>query len=286
MKKKHIAIVCIIILVSALILSGCQQLNAKSEGNEIIEEWLVENIQEVDAYRFELITEVYGYDETGNENVNVSIDDIPTTTTTHAVMVSKIDKKAKIELTDREYYYPSTNETLTETYTDIVYYLSVEDDVVSIYIPDGGGSHTVQSYQDQETADAISAILFPDDVAFLQGDIVQSIFSEDSNPYLNLERKINSEPFYIAFKLMNDTFQEQGDIYLSFILMHEPYSVWTFSMGSDRMNDYYGAVSEVLTGEPYTNEFIENGYTDDITIFAYFYEDRFAVEDFKLPNAE
>ena len=286
MKKKYMIMIFIIIFVSALMLTGCQQLNAKSKGDELIEEWLVENIQEADAYQFELITEVYGYDETDNENVNVGIDDIPTTTTTYAVMVSKIVKKAKIELTDREYYYPSTNETLTETYTDIVYYLSVKDDVVSIYLPDGSGSHTVQSYQDQATADAISAILFPDDVAFLQGDIIQSIFSEDSNPYLNLERKINSEPFYIAFKLMNDTFQEQGDIYLSCILMHEPYSLWTFSMGSDRMNNYYGALSEVLTGESYTNEFIENGYTDDITIFAYFYEDRFDVEDFDLPDVK
>ena len=109
MKKKYTFTIFIIIFVSALMISGCQLLNAKSEGDELIEEWLVENIQEADAYQFELTVDIY-CDEpnitNGEVDNSVFPSDIPSSIAeNYEVTVLKAEKMIKIELIDRDYYF-------------------------------------------------------------------------------------------------------------------------------------------------------------------------------------
>ena len=290
MKKKYIIMILIIIFVSALMISGCQLLNAKSEGDELIEEWLVENIQEADAYQFELISTIM-YDEPnvvdGVVKEIVLPDGIPNIFDHYTVTIFKSAKKAKIEFAYSEYYYQGRSTNETEMYTDKVYYISVENDTVFCYQPDASGNYTVQTYQDQELADAMSALLFPEDVAFLQGDVIQSIFSKDNNPYLQLERVIQAQTFYLPFQRMIGEAVDKEDFYVNFSLMQEPYiSQWVFSIFTMRVNDYCATVYEAMTGKPYTNVMIENGYSYDTIIELYFYEDRFDVTDFDLPDVK
>ena len=78
------------------------------------------------------------------------------------------------------------------------------------------GSHVVKSYQDQATADAVSALFFPEDVTFLQGEVLEAVFSDKNDPYLNLERYIDSEPFYMPFQLMLNDEKEMSKLYIVF----------------------------------------------------------------------
>lgn len=292
MKKKYMIMIFIIILVSAFMLSGCQLFsNRYEEGDEIIEEWLVENIQEVDAYQFKLTVDIYCDEPNvvdGEVDNSVFPSDIPSSTTeNYKVTVLKADKKIKIELIDRDYYYIQTMTNINETYTNIAYYLSVEDDTVYLYSPDGSGSYTVQSYQDQLTADAVSALFFPEDVTFLQGEVLEAVFSDENDPYLNLERYIDSESFYLPFQLMLNDQKEMPKLYMNFGLSKgETYEENGFFISGIMMNDLYAYAYEAFAGEAYTNDFIRDGYKYEITFRLKFKDNRFEVEDFELPNVE
>ena len=132
MKKKYAVIIFIMILAGMFMLCGCQLFsNRYEEGDELIEEWLVENIQEADAYQFELTVDIYCDEPNvvdGKVDNSVFPSDIPSSITeNYEVTVLKAEKKIKIELIDRDYYYIQTMTNINETYTNIAYYLSVEE---------------------------------------------------------------------------------------------------------------------------------------------------------------
>ena len=221
------------------------------------------------------------------------------------------DKSAKIiRVTLLEVItYPGNEEGMVDWDVDPEYqsfykswYLTVEDDVVTVYAPKedqtntqsfyGYGNYTYEKivFEDEVLAADISAVFFPQNMDFMKGTFVssqQSSYFEDTLKADTTNRTLQVDLFAnIVASLTGVDGASYSDMDLEVELYTEApedSSYPLISMQVENFEALYAYVAEAYTGEPYTNGFIERDLPYTQYIYINFYEDMLYDEPIELP---
>lgn len=252
--------------------AGCSVSDKKEEYNQTIQSWLEENIQNAEDYKLSLsLTTSYAqYDQERPANIpeNYNAD--------YEIHVFKPERKVKITVNE-----PELNEQGLAKMTEKTFYLSIEEDRVILYKgTDMGGSKEI--YQNAQLAEAVRAIVFPDDMGIFNGQVVLSGISEDGMKTLGVQRAVAGEPFYRPIYILTGERREAGKL-LSFNFNYDTVSKRMFNLSIPQVEDWYRAIYYILNKSPYENIYTQNNFKYDQQLNVYFNEMGKA-EDFELPE--
>ena len=161
--------------------------------------WLEADVQKSDLYQ-------YGFNimtvETDTTDLRIRYRGM--------ITIIKDQKMAKIVVEKNEYeYYESDTVFFGETSTSfgrMVYYISIVDDAVYLYVPDRANTvYSVKIYDHLGLADAVSELLFSYDVDFLEGEFIDLNVQTDrpnSSPNVEAIRRIDASPLYEPFQII------------------------------------------------------------------------------------
>lgn len=273
MKPNRIICAVLLVLFLLIISVGCSIGEKKEAYNQVIQSWLEDNIQEEDDYKLKLgLLTVYDeWDKEKPENMPVSL------TTEYEVHIFKSEKKAKIVATEW-----IKNQGLIEKTT----YLSIKDDRVIIYRSTDSGFKK-ESYQDAQLVEAVSAIMFPNDVSIFDGVVVQCYITDESSlsmKTLGVQRRVDSEPFYRPYYLITGKQQEEKN-FLSFNFSYDIKLKTMYTLTIHDVGNYYKTVYYLLNDSQYENIYTKNNIKYDQELSIYFYTMNKA-EKFELPEVE
>ncbi len=184
------------------------------------------------------------------------------------------------------------SEETTKTYTDQIYYLAIVDDAVQIYSPENG-TYTMQSYQNDGLADAVSVLLFPTDISYLNdGTFVQSytVTNTYGYPRYSAQRSVPAENFYKPFEILcgdNDENTDLEDLSINFNWNDQselPEDIYRYGISMNDVTSLYAYAYEAWTGTAYENDLSMNGYSYQQSAEINFYDGWDEVETFELPS--
>lgn len=266
--------------------------------------WLEKDMQKSDTsqYGFHIMT-------TENETGDLRILD------KGLITVDKNEKKAKIVVKKSEYEYFNTTTGAGEKSIDHykqTYFIQVVDDTVYFYYHEStyqpNPTYFLKIYDQPDLAEAINAILFSDDIAFLDGDFVDLMIQKDRphmTPNIVARSSINANVFYKPFQIIRGDNDTMGSVDVDF----DRFSISTqgsgasytigdgeeierifeslflfnsFTITLNDTQDLYAYAYKTLTGQEYDNGL--EGVDCEQMMVINFYSDRHDAEPFNLPN--
>ena len=294
MKKNLLVIIPIIILLACLgfgVFFYGQKAREADAVNELVQNWLVENLQNKDALQF-----VFELETSCDGSRAQYPTDIPALTVeTYQVTLLKEKKIAKVERIqsktynfEKEVQIPNLGETS---------YLSVSGDTVSVYTQEDG-RYQVRKIQKEGFADALCRLLFPEDVSFLYDENpMQVIVEKEGYPHYSVQRSnIDLTYLYAPFAILKGDAPEEVINYdpnLNFSGLEFGYNdqenlpdwIFRFRIGiGPNAGKFYSYAYEAWTGKPYENELMRKGYSYDQHVMIYFNQDFNEAEPFALPQ--
>ncbi|KPU43272.1 hypothetical protein OXPF_27130 [Oxobacter pfennigii] len=256
----YTALLIIILLINSV---SCTIRSKKEEYNQVIQSWLVDNIQNADSYNLGLsLVTVYNHNDKRPENIPESV------VSDYEIDIFKSEKKARI--VEKEGIIKKTS------------YLSIEGDKVIIYKSTDNGFEK-KVYQDAQLAEAMSKIVFPDDISIFNGEVVLSGIASDGIKSLTVQRYVDGEPFYHLYYLVTGEKQKEKNI----ISLGFSYSTLYKKMRSLRIDDtgiLYKSIYYLLNGSQYENIYTKNNVNYDQELVIYF--TGLITEDFELPEVK
>ena len=267
----------------------------KTHTDETLTEWLTEHYQEVldgqKDYTFDLKIETMSQDPYYNDPDS----DIrfPAFVEEHyTVTVLQNEKLVKFEKTYTDRYYHGLDEpnTFTETYDEMPYYFEIKNDTVSYYYPENG-TYAVKTVKDAEVAQAFDALLFPENLNFLEKINENQGVKRSLGGYTELEvtREIDMSVLYEPFRLI------RGDDKIPSELPVVQFNVFTdkdpemsglFQINFIQADEYIDYVYFTIHNKMPENPLGDETHIDAKNLWMTFYPDQFDVEKFELPNIE
>lgn len=293
---KNVLIVLLVIMV-LLTFGGCKKTDEIDERVQAaIETYFVDS----DEYSCFFEVETMGASDPS--------DPVDLIQESYSIIVDKTAKIIRVTLLE-VITYPGNEEGMIDwdVYPDYQsyyksWYITVEDDVVTVYAPMedqtntqsfyGYGYYTYEKivFEDADLAAAISTVFFPQDMDFMKGTFVSS----SENSYFDDTLKADTTSRTLGVDLFADIVASLTDVdagsYSDLDLEVELYTETPaestyplISMQVESFEDFYAYVSEAYAGEPYTNGFIERDLPYTQYIYINFYEDMLYDEPIELP---
>ena len=268
--------------------------------NYRVKDWLKDNVQNADVYQFECVIEsVLTH---GTKATEDGSDQLPDLIEEHyLISVSTVDRMVKIEHTstveiqdvlswsheDTDIVYDYKDAT-TETYTDEIAYLKIDNDSVSYYDLEDG-NYTVHVFEGSATSQAFTKLLTLENTKFLGRGLRNMISFEGRFMVLYSERTVDLSPVYAPFYLMKDQSPINGILTEASLHnnanMQEPRE-FAFKFILRDPSDLLNLISDVISDAPQQNLYTEYDMPYQQTLKLIFYEDLHAVEAFELPNID
>ena len=170
------------------------------------------------------------------------------------------------------------------------YYFAIEDDTVSYYYPENG-TYEVRTVKDAEVAHAFDALLFPEDLSFLEKINENQGPSMPGGGYYDLcvTREIDMSVLYEPFRLIrgDDTIPSELPIVVSNVFSDkDPEKTGVFQINFMMADEYIDYVYYTIHVEMPENPLGDETHIDAKNLWLTFYPDQFDVEKFELPNIE
>ena len=292
MKKIYYLIIALAIVIFVVIIFiNNGQVDEMDELDQQMRTWIQENIQDGDCLQFEVSfetsrdpTSVYNAKDSSGEVLPGMIEEI------YHITIIKSEQKIKIEHLSTSYWYrkDDTNDK-TETYTDRVYYLAVEDGKVNVYMPQDG-VYVLRTFEDSDFAEALSFLLFPTDLTYWhEGTLINESTETTSYPRYRCQRDVDSTYLYAPFAILNGVepgvndgitncyfgFNDQSDL---------PIGMSRFHFQILSVQNVYAYAYEAWTGNAYENVFKQNDYSYTQDILMDFYDGFAESVTFDLPD--
>ena len=279
----------------------------KTHTDKTMTEWLAESYQEVldgqKDYQFDLIVQTYPEDPNDRNSLDEYL--YPEPMKDHyTVTVLQSEKMIKIERTYAErYYYPEgvyiynphsrpegSIDIRTETYVGQIYYLVLQDDAVSFYYPENEG-YAVKTLNDAEVAQAFNALLFPEDLSFLEkiNSNHGATVSMGGSVALEVNREIDMAVLYEPFRLMIDDKPIPAEFPIAnFVILvdEDDENVIEFELNLMSITEYLDYAYIAVYNEAPKNPLGDFDFPYMQDLYLTFYPDQFDVEKFDLPNIE
>ncbi len=268
--------------------------------NYRVKNWVEDNVRDADVYRFECI--VQSVLSHGAKTAEDQADDLPDLIEEHyLISVSTVDRIVKIEhistieiqdilsssheVTDIVYAY---KDAITETYSDQIAYLKIDDDSISYYYSEGG-DYTVKIFEGSAASQAFMKLLTLEDTRFLGRGMYNTISFVGRFMVLYSERTVDLSPVYAPFYLMKDqspinTILTEASLHNN-ANMQEPRE-FDFRLILREPSDLLDIISEAINGTPQQNLYTENDMPYQQTLKLIFYDDLHDVGLIDLPNID
>ena len=240
--------------------------------NYRVKHWVEDNVQNADAYQFECIIE--SALAHGTNNTENGADQLPDLIEEHyLISVSTIDRIIKIEHTstvevqdvlsssheDTDIVY-DYKDAMTDTYTDEIAYLKMDNDSVSYYYSKDG-KDTVQVFEGSAASQAFMKLLTLEDITFLGRGMRNTISFVGRFMVLYSERTVDLSPAYAPFYLMQEESPINGILTEASLHnnanMQEPRE-FEFKFILREPSDLLDHISEAVNGTPQQNIYTEN----------------------------
>jgi len=293
MKKSIIAALAVgLIVVCGITFFFVHHEKQKSKINANIQTRLEELVQNSDTYRFDFVFVTRCTESNlvnGVRDGSGYPDDIALRTTEYfTITVLKDKQKAKIEHTKTSYGYRESSASYTDTYTDSIYYIAIQDDEVGVFYPEDG-AYVMRPYKNAALADAVSVLLFPEDVSYYNDDTPGQVITESgAYPHYDVQRDVEPAIFFRPFEILrDDSGMDWQPLSMGFGMNREnaPEHVFQYRITMNNITGLYSYAYEALTGVPYENELEQNGYSYRQSAEIYFYKDCNEVEVFENSDA-
>ncbi|WP_160317281.1 hypothetical protein [Oxobacter pfennigii] len=247
---------------------------ALQENNALIQTWLVDNIQNVGSYRLLAgISSRYTQgDKERPQNIPQDIN------SDYTIDIIKSQKKARIAALE-----PVVNPQGLIRRINKTYYLSVEGAEVIIYRSTDSG-FIKKSYKDEQLAEAVNMLLFPDDVSIFHGEVVSTGAFGGTYEGIIVQRSVVGVPFNLNNYFGMENQEQERSTYLNFHYNVTLQTMNTLNIDNDN-SSVYRVFYNLIAGEQYKNIYTENNLKYGQSLRISFAEVKKA-EDFDLPQVE
>ena len=270
-----------------------------SEGNidKEVRTWLQENFIDRDYMKFELSLITYHNIDTDGEDTTLPDDIVLYSYDHYLVSTIRDDQKVKIEHISTEYEYNDPTQNHTDTYTDQIYFIQIEEDKLYYYYPDESGAYEVRVVDDKNFANEASKLLFPTDLSLLVRDDLKPLnkSKKDINiatEYYATYYDTTTQPLYPPFAIVKgDDPEHLGELvsYTFKVLdlvddIEFSDEQIEFEIYLNRMEQFFAYAYEAWTEKPYQNDLIKNEYPYEQVFNLCFYHNYDAPIEFELPK--